>query len=227
MCPPQLCGLIPAHAGKTLSRRLRPPPPPAHPRSRGENKYTPSEVGSGAGSSPLTRGKLCGADADHDLARLIPAHAGKTSSFRYADLSVPAHPRSRGENPTTAGDGPALNGSSPLTRGKRHVDRAHDARPRLIPAHAGKTRLATKRARRSTAHPRSRGENVAVGCENERDVRLIPAHAGKTTALIAYSTQAEAHPRSRGENASEALYAKLAAGSSPLTRGKRHPGRAR
>ena len=31
-------GLIPAHAGKTTVARTWPPPPPAHPRSRGENR---------------------------------------------------------------------------------------------------------------------------------------------------------------------------------------------
>ena len=50
-------GLIPAHAGKTPSRKSRAARNRAHPRSRGENKD-----GAGAalirwGSSPLTRGK--------------------------------------------------------------------------------------------------------------------------------------------------------------------------
>ena len=51
--------------------------------------------------------------------------------------------------------------------------------------------------------------------------RLIPAHAGKTCALWATRTTTLAHPRSRGENLPEDHPEKWAAGSSPLTRGKR------
>ena len=53
--------------------------------------------------------------------------------------------------------------------------------------------------------------------------RLIPAHAGKTRALTLSSPLPQAHPRSRGENPSRRSSARWAAGSSPLTRGKRGP----
>ena len=71
-------GLIPAHAGKTFSRRAGGHHTPAHPRSRGEN--TSSFFGSAdtLGSSPLTRGKLLRRPGTRRTPRLIPAHAGKT-----------------------------------------------------------------------------------------------------------------------------------------------------
>ena len=71
-------GLIPAHAGKTRSRRRRRMAWPAHPRSRGENMRVIEDVPAVTGSSPLTRGKLeCfGIATGHG--GLIPAHAGKT-----------------------------------------------------------------------------------------------------------------------------------------------------
>ena len=50
-------GLIPAHAGKTVGGALRLVVPGAHPRSRGENTRSWSDVTTLAGSSPLTRGK--------------------------------------------------------------------------------------------------------------------------------------------------------------------------
>ena len=50
-------GLIPAHAGKTTSPGTTPPPPRAHPRSRGENIAAAPCCGTTPGSSPLTRGK--------------------------------------------------------------------------------------------------------------------------------------------------------------------------
>ena len=53
----ELQGLIPAHAGKTLSACRCYAGSPAHPRSRGENEGTVDKELSSKGSSPLTRGK--------------------------------------------------------------------------------------------------------------------------------------------------------------------------
>ena len=91
-------------------------------------------------------------------------------------------------------------GSSPLTRGKRSSPAFMRARRRLIPAHAGKTVHGRVTVLMTGAHPRSRGENVAVWTDEERAAGsspltrgkleertgdlfasgLIPAHAGKT-----------------------------------------------
>ena len=112
--------------------------------------------------------------------------------------------------------------------------------PRLIPAHAGKTGIHRCDKGVATAHPRSRGENVAgsqVGPDEHgsspltrgkrpravgfgRGGRLIPAHAGKTTRRNGSSRRAAAHPRSRGENSRQARRSCRLSGSSPLTRGK-------
>ena len=75
-------GLIPAHAGKTAPAGERIRGEWAHPRSRGENKRKPPRRRSSTGSSPLTRGKLPGRTGHDPGARLIPAHAGKTSRHR-------------------------------------------------------------------------------------------------------------------------------------------------
>ena len=212
----------------------------AHPRSRGENGYRWSALGSPSGSSPLTRGKR-GRGRTLRLRRgLIPAHAGKTASPRHAPPSAEAHPRSRGENATRALSDATFSGSSPLTRGKLvRVGRATGDRG-LIPAHAGKTRSSPWSPSPSTAHPRSRGENIAgltsaeqaVGSSpltrGKRDVGgvrassrgLIPAHAGKTVAVGGGPSHPEAHPRSRGENGVGVSRAGHCVGSSPLTRGK-------
>ena len=73
-------GLIPAHAGKTATSRGTARYPPAHPRSRGENAEQESNLPSPAGSSPLTRGKRLHHIVGVACLRLIPAHAGKTST---------------------------------------------------------------------------------------------------------------------------------------------------
>ena len=192
-----------------------------NPRSRGENTRHGYYESLRLGSSPLTRGKRDWDPTDPRHPRLIPAHAGKTTTVVGGVLSVAAHPRSRGENDVRDDDNRPFLGSSPLTRGKR-------SRP-------------TRAGRGTSAHPRSRGENGAPG--DEADVekgsspltrgkpprkllsrntpRLIPAHAGKTPTWSASSAWTRAHPRSRGENIIEQADPISPLGSSPLTRGKR------
>ena len=73
----------------------------AHPRSRGENLPGQLSCGSTAGSSPLTRGKRLDRAEHRTNPGLIPAHAGKTFQRRSSRAQSAAHPRSRGENPST------------------------------------------------------------------------------------------------------------------------------
>ena len=153
----------------------------------------------GAGSSPLTRGKLSIRRALIPMLGLIPAHAGKTWTRGNAGAPRRAHPRSRGENASMRMDVSSELGSSPLTRGKLEADRIASSPNRLIPAHAGKTHAGAGRG--------------AVG-------GLIPAHAGKTRRDFARRPAHRAHPRSRGENKAAPRVAAVAEGSSPLTRGK-------
>ena len=215
-----LCGLIPAHAGKTCRGRSWPRRSRAHPRSRGENFGPSPKALRLPGSSPLTRGKRGQPGRAAARRRLIPAHAGKTSAGFHRWLRWWAHPRSRGENWAAAWVAGRARGSSPLTRGKP------SARP---PTATG-----------GTAHPRSRGENAVLGMmsmhENGsspltrgkldnagatlRGHGLIPAHAGKTDPALDVGRGVRAHPRSRGENTSPRRRASPPWGSSPLTRGK-------
>ena len=152
--------------------------------------------------------------------RLIPAHAGKTRSFKLSQNRTRAHPRSRGENRWARLRCGGSRGSSPLTRGK----------PPRIGTTLGHPR----------AHPRSRGENRSSGspttarrgsspltrgklfgdCYVNTPSGLIPAHAGKTRSPMARRLPGRAHPRSRGENATPAGWRARTSGSSPLTRGK-------
>ena len=115
-------------------------------------------------------------------------------------------------------------------------------RPRLIPAHAGKTVASATSGAGLPAHPRSHGENVTVlpqqsaqpgssplmrGKPRHQRVRragagLTPAHAGKTRRCCRACSGRWAHPRSRGENAALVTGTILPSGSSPLMRGKHH-----
>ena len=200
-----------------------------------------------AGSSPLTRGKRRYRHELADHERLIPAHAGKTPYVMTGVKRVRAHPRSRGENLTHAPDELEADGSSPLTRGKLRPLQDGLRRPRLIPAHAGKTHGRGRQGAGTAAHPRSRGENRGVcattpyaagsspltrgkrwaRARTRYPLRLIPAHAGKTAHSSALSASRAAHPRSRGENRARGVLNAGMSGSSPLTRGKRSGLRAR
>ena len=64
------------------------------------------------------------------------------------------------------------------------------------------------------------GDDIATG-------GIIPAHAGKTLSPASPRTRRRDHPRSRGENKLQEALKNNAAGSSPLTRGKRDLGGAR
>ena len=234
-------GLIPAHAGKTIKTGDRRAWAGAHPRSRGENLGDVVDVRVTHGSSPLTRGKRRQRKLTGVKGRLIPAHAGKTTSLFDSLVLLTAHPRSRGENRRGRGEGLEVAGSSPLTRGKQVELQWPTVGGRLIPAHAGKTSRPRSAGQRRGAHPRSRGENDRAVTPSMRRLgsspltrgkrriraapthtrRLIPAHAGKTHHRGASGRARQAHPRSRGENRSRPLSTCTGIGSSPLTRGKR------
>ena len=172
-------GLIPTHAGKTITWPAWPRSPGAHPHSRGENVTPSTGVVRVEGSSPLTRGKLHPRDMVSTHQGLIPTHAGKTSELEIMSLPPEAHPHSRGENhrrPRTRA--PAM-GSSPLTRGKRHCRRHGQGGNGLIPTHAGKTRMRTLSTSPSRAHPHSRGENTSSGCWRVRPRGSSPLTRGK------------------------------------------------
>ena len=216
----QSARLIPAHAGKTHQATCQALRTRAHPRSRGENCVKRARNARFGGSSPLTRGKRCTHHDTRGYLRLVPAHAGKTRYIVAISSPYAAHPRSRGEN-LKRGTGTAhTSGSSPLTRGKPGQVLQIEVGPRLIPAHAGKTRCLLRRLSRARAHPRSRGENdrddingaTASGSSPltrgkprrwngpRGGIGLIPAHAGKTLRTDQSVILVQAHPRSRGEN---------------------------
>ena len=143
---PHQARLIPAHAGKTGWTPGRACHPPAHPRSRGENRRATTIGSQRGGSSPLTRGKLVNLRQHKHCRRLIPAHAGKTRGCASLRGLFRAHPRSRGENFQPAHTIGVFQGSSPLTRGKRARTLDCALLGGLIPAHAGKTGSRARRA---------------------------------------------------------------------------------
>ena len=152
-----------------------------------------------------------------------------------------AHPRACGENRSYMELLPWKTGSSPRVRGK-HGDRALPGEVHgLIPARAGKTRMAPDSGPEGAAHPRACGENVwtavqtPIAAGSSPRVRgkpgrvlvsrgrrgLIPARAGKTASWASTRPAAWAHPRACGENLHTEGTNHDDSGSSPRVRGKR------
>ena len=127
-------------------------------------------------------------------------------------------------------------------RGKHPLLAACHDWVRNIPAHAGKTSLASRMPRLGEEHPRACGENALVGLVCRRHVgtsprmrgkhpaqhlttataRNIPAHAGKTHHHTPTPPTPKEHPRACGENALVGLVCRRHVGTSPRMRGK-HP----
>ena len=238
---PAAPGLIPARAGKTRTRATSPTAPWAHPRACGENSTNHPRPRSSRGSSPRVRGKRLVEFFGRDLARLIPARAGKTKTSPQPGPGGTAHPRACGENRRSCTRRPPEPGSSPRVRGKQRWRFRQCQHSRLIPARAGKMAAAAACSPARSAHPRACGENfsspnvVVFGDGSSPRVRgkpgppvrngsiegLIPARAGKTGPPARPRGRPAAHPRACGENAMHACARATAAGSSPRVRGKR------
>ena len=89
------------------------------------------------------RGKLEVKEFKSTATRIIPAHAGQTSTLGMTVVRPSDHPRACGANDDFLVQLGAMVGSSPRMRGKRCVGRVQHPWPRIIPAHAGQT-YATK-----------------------------------------------------------------------------------
>ena len=133
--------IIPAYAGKSPSYGFLLRKREDHPRLRGEKPPQPQRKDTGAGSSPLTRGKVIRARRPRSTPRIIPAYAGKRSIRVQGETVDRDHPRLRGEKIGILIIGLKSMGSSPLTRGK--VAQAPELvwMFRIIPAYAGKRQI--------------------------------------------------------------------------------------
>ena len=231
--------IIPALAGNTSATAERSSGIADHPRSRGEYPPPDPDIDALLGSSPLSRGILTPHVGRVLARRIIPALAGNTTGVARVLLQASDHPRSRGEYDCRPLSRVVPVGSSPLSRGILHRG-LHPERPEgIIPALAGNTRTTRRRKRRTSDHPRSRGEystwtrprfRSAGSSPLSRGIRraafvevpnhgIIPALAGNTRTAIPRVEDYADHPRSRGEYNNEAEKTKFGQGSSPLSRG--------
>ena len=159
---------------------------------------------------------------DASFNRFIPACAGNSSDHGATLVTLPVHPRLRGE----------LGKYTYFTNDQI----------RFIPACAGNSMTAINISGRLSVHPRLRGELViscssrhlkngssplARGTLNFEDfpeirTRFIPACAGNSKKQATIELESTVHPRLRGELFSGAKVTFNEDGSSPLARGTLH-----
>ncbi len=89
---------IPALAGNTLLFLLPSGLRPVHPRARGEHEGRGFGESPLPGSSPRSRGTLFSDALRFGRVRFIPALAGNTLLLDHEPITVPVHPRARGEH---------------------------------------------------------------------------------------------------------------------------------
>ena len=213
-------GIIPAHAGSTLSISFLTSLLRDHPRACGEHEEGVNAWYTAKGSSPRMRGARPFQQSENHARRIIPAHAGSTLRPLGEALPVRDHPRACGEHEAKPSSSARLPGSSPRMRGAR--TRACDARPwlRIIPAHAGSTLSAWMPIMAAWDHPRACGEHCSVstsayslagssprmrGAPDLVELRvypsrIIPAHAGSTRSRNSCPRKFWDHPRACGEH---------------------------
>ena len=126
--------IIPAHAGQTATRIMLVGLFADHPRACGANSERTMGTTHIIGSSPRMRGKREKHMAVRQELRIIPAHAGQTTS-NCAIWKTPAdHPRACGANRALILKFLSLIGSSPRMRGKQSdsISKTHSDNTRKI-----------------------------------------------------------------------------------------------
>ncbi len=155
--------LIPAGAGRTSHRRRLGCRRRAHPRRCGAHELVVVVHVGLDGSSPQVRGAPAALRPRFPRPRLIPAGAGRTAERELFRPGRGAHPRRCGAHNNAPAGAPRFDGSSPQVRGARHFLFLLGGAFRLIPAGAGRTKLARNRRGRRWAHPRRCGAHPVNG----------------------------------------------------------------
>ena len=155
-----------------------------------------------SGSSPRMRGKRTEEWGRHRSRRIIPAHAGQTTSGLPGSVTSSDHPRACGANVEMHASLGSHVGSSPRMRGKLRQQLHVPELFRIIPAHAGQTVSIVPRSfasRFAGSSPRMRGKLLHAGLQLAQH-RIIPAHAGQTTRTTSCPARYPDHPRACGAN---------------------------
>ena len=150
--------IIPAHAGNSLIVLHLFFAVADHPRACGELTLNMVPVVGPLGSSPRMRGTPPPPSCRRDASRIIPAHAGNSGRREVRWYRLPDHPRACGELRALPSMIASVIGSSPRMRGTRFLLPSRVQPFRIIPAHAGNSRMGACRSAGLSDHPRACGE---------------------------------------------------------------------
>jgi hypothetical protein len=191
------------------------------------------------GTPPPARGELLELEPRLAEHRHTPACAGKTASSGPASSSPAAHPRLRGENPSSSRrvvrvtGTPRLRGENacssavraarigtpPPARGKPSAVVPGWRSGRHTPACAGKTRDGSRREGQRTAHPRLRGENKGRQQAGRSTHGTPPPARGKLAGDVAHGTAGRHTPACAGKTPAP-LVSRKTASAHPRLRGE-------
>ena len=214
-------GIIPAHAGFTVSRNPSSHGDPDHPRTRGVYAAACASVRTAGGSSPHTRGLPMTGIPPSMMGGIIPAHAGFTAPCTGPCSPSRDHPRTRGVYSPACGCTPRGCGSSPHTRGLLGAVACEGGVSGIIPAHAGFTRRGPRSSSRRRDHPRTRGVYPVGGGQRGGGGGSSPHTRGLRRRGHRDPRRPRDHPRTRGVYGGPGEDLVGALGSSPHTRGLR------
>ena len=152
-------GIIPAHAGNTISGRCAYMRSWDHPRACGEHLGVHAFLFGRTGSSPRMRGTQLLQTLGAGHYGIIPAHAGNTTRLGWSQWQAGDHPRACGEHTLASIPNRKSPGSSPRMRGTHRQPAFESPRRGIIPAHAGNTQHHSRPKHDKRDHPRACGEH--------------------------------------------------------------------
>ena len=136
-----------------------------------------------AGSPPHARGRQWGKAAGVFAGRITPACAGKTQRRSRRRVTLPDHPRMRGEDNELFGTNISVQGSPPHARGRPKEFQTFADGFGITPACAGKTDSRVRGCCTAWDHPRMRGEDVPENGLIRRSTGSPPHARGRQSEL--------------------------------------------
>ena len=170
---------IPARAGETLDRRVRPLLGEVYPRTGGGNRRRYNIANTTAGLSPHGRGKRAETPPGGSPPGSIPARAGETAGLEIKDHRSGVYPRTGGGNPVYHHHICCLAGLSPHGRGKPITPPLPRIWERSIPARAGETAIPRMMIPPAMVYPRTGGGNGIKSANALPITGLSPHGRGK------------------------------------------------
>ena len=147
---------------------------------------------------PPTRGSVAARTAALPTGSAPPAHAGISRSTVWCSSPTLGAPRPRGDQSWWVTPVTGCATRPPPTRGSVVTERSYDVTGGAPPAHAGISRLASRRASCRSRAPRPRGDQSSVLAGLAGDAERPPPTRGSVAGIAEQSGTASAPPAHAG-----------------------------